>query len=107
MPALSPEQISFYNENGYVAPIDIFTPEEAAELRAELEALEASHPDAVAGRNRNNVHYVTPLFDRIAHNPKILDAVESLIGSNILVGGTTLFVKEPEQKGFISWHQDI
>jgi non-heme Fe2+,alpha-ketoglutarate-dependent halogenase len=106
MPALSLEQISFYNQNGYVAPIDIFTPEEAAELRAELEALEASHPDAVAGRNRNNVHYVTPLFDRIAHNPKILDAVESLIGSNILVGGTTLFVKEPEQKGFISWHQD-
>ena len=106
MPSLSPEQISFYNENGYVAPIDIFTPEEAAELRAELEALETSHPDAVAGRNRNNVHYVTPLFDRIAHNPKILDAVESLIGPNILVGGTTLFVKEPEQKGFISWHQD-
>jgi len=30
MPALSPEQISFYNENGYVAPIDIFTAEEAA-----------------------------------------------------------------------------
>ena len=36
MPALSLEQISFYNQNGYVAPIDIFTPEEAAELRAEL-----------------------------------------------------------------------
>ena len=85
MSALSPEQISFYNENGYVAPIDTFTPEEAAALRAELEALEASHPDAVYGRHPNNVHYVTPPFDRIAPNPKLLDAVESLIGSNILV----------------------
>jgi non-heme Fe2+,alpha-ketoglutarate-dependent halogenase len=102
MSGLTDDQVAFYNQNGYVAPIDIFTPEEAADLRAELEALEASHPEAVMGRNRNNVHYVTPLFDRIAHNPKILDAVESLIGPNILVGGSTLFVKEPEQKGFIS-----
>ena len=72
MPALTPEQISFYNENGYVAPIDIFTPEEAAELRAELEALEASHPDAVAGRNRNNVHYVTPCLIALRIIPKSL-----------------------------------
>ena len=106
MTGLTKEQVSFYNKNGFVAPIDIFTPKQAAELRAELESLEASHPDAVVGRNRNNVHYVTPLFDRIAHNSKILDAVQSLIGPNILVGGSTLFIKEPEQKGFISWHQD-
>jgi len=106
MAQLSDAQRDFYDRNGYIAPIDIFTVDEAAALRVELEALETSHPDSVAIRNRNNVHYVTPLFDRIAHHPKILDAVESLIGSNILVGGTTLFIKEPEQKGFISWHQD-
>ena len=75
-------------------------------MREELERIEAEMPDAVTGPNRNNVHYVLPLFDRIAHHPKILDAVESLIGRNILVAGSTLFIKEPEQKGFISWHQD-
>jgi len=47
-----------------------------------------------------------PLFDQIAHHPSILDVIESLIGPNILVAGTTLFIKEPEQRGFISWHQD-
>ena len=106
MTGLTNEQVSFYHEHGYIAPLDVFTASEAAEMRAELETLEISHPDAVTGRNRNNVHYVTPLFDRIAHHPKILDYVESLIGANILVCGTTLFVKEPEQRGFISWHQD-
>ena len=106
MTGLTNEQVSFYHEHGYIAPLDVFTASEAAEMRAELETFEISHPDAVTRHNRNNVHYVTPLFDRIAHHPKILDYVESLIGANILVCGTTLFVKEPEQRGFISWHQD-
>ena len=106
MTGLTNEQVSFYHEHGYIAPLDVFTASEAAEMRAELETFEISHPDAVTRHNRNNVHYVTPLFDRIAHHPKILDYVESLIGTNILVYGTTLFVKEPEQRGFISWHQD-
>ena len=106
MPKLTKEQIGSYNRDGFIAPVNIYSPEEAAALRQELEDLEASHPEAVTGRNRNNVHYVSTLFDKIAHNPNILDAVESLIGRNILVGGTTLFVKEPEQRGFISWHQD-
>ena len=106
MPQLTKEQIDVYNSDGFITPLDIYTPKEAAALRQELEDLEALHPDAVVGRNRNNVHYVTTLFDKIAHNPNILDAVESLIGRDILVGGTTLFVKEPEQRGFISWHQD-
>ena len=106
MALLTEDQVQFYNDNGYVAPIDIFTEEEALAMRQELEAIEHDMPEAITGPNRNNVHYVLPLFDRIAHNPKILDAVESLIGRNILVAGTTLFIKEPEQQGFISWHQD-
>ncbi len=55
---------------------------------------------------RNNVHYISPVFDKVCHNSKILDAVESIIGKNILVGGTTLFIKDPDKKGFVSWHQD-
>ena len=106
MSHLTTEQIDFYNRDGFIAPIDIYSREEAAAIRQELEGLEASYPEAVTGRNRNNVHYVTSLFDKIVHNPDILDAVETLIGKDFLVGGTTLFIKEPEQRGFISWHQD-
>ncbi|MDC1001167.1 phytanoyl-CoA dioxygenase family protein [Alphaproteobacteria bacterium] len=106
MSHLTKEQIDLYNRNGFIAPIDIYSRKEAAAIRQELEGLEASYPEAVTGRNRNNVHYVTSLFDKIVHNPDILDAVETLIGKDFLVGGTTLFIKEPEQQGFISWHQD-
>ena len=46
------------------------------------------------------------MLDEVTHNSKILDAVQSLIGENILVCGTTLFIKNPNEKGFVSFHQD-
>lgn len=97
---------SQYARDGFVAPIDIFSPDEIAGILVEIEEAEAKWGDALQGGGRNNAHYVLPVLDRIAHDPRMLDAVEALIGPDILVGGTTLFIKEPETEGFISWHQD-
>ena len=49
MPQLTKEQIDVYNSDGFITPLDIYTPKEAAALRQELEDLEALHPDAVNG----------------------------------------------------------
>ena len=106
MTALTTDQAEFYQQNGYLAPIDILTDDEADKLYATFRCLENDHGESLLGYGRNNAHQVLPLFDQIAHHPSILDVIESLIGPNILVAGTTLFVKEPEQRGFISWHQD-
>ena len=103
---LSEAQLKHYNDHGFVAPIDILSEAEAAQCLKELEDAEKGWPDALSGPGRNNAHYVLPILDKLTHNNAILNAVESLIGSNILVCGTTLFIKEPENEGFISWHQD-
>ena len=63
-------------------------------------------PGELDKSGRYNAHLISPLLDEVTHNPKILDAVESLIGKNILVCGTTLFIKNPNEKGFVSYHQD-
>ncbi len=106
MAALTGDQVNFYQRNGYLAPIDIFTEDEAGALYKTFQNVEKDYGEALGGYGRNNAHQVVPIFDQIAHHPHILDAIESLIGGNILVAGTTLFIKEPEQRGFISWHQD-
>ena len=103
---LSHKQIDEYNENGFIYPIDILSKDEVEDIKSEIDKIERNWSDEIDGSNRNNIHYYSPMFDRIAHNSKILDAVESLIGINILVAGSTLFMKEPDNKGFISWHQD-
>ena len=55
---------------------------------------------------RNYDHLISTVLDKVSHNSKILDVVESIIGKDILVCGTTLFIKNPDKKGFVSFHQD-
>ena len=104
--SLTAKQIKNYENNGYISPIDVLSKKEAHEIREEIELIEKKWPGEIDGLGRNYIHLISPIFDKICHNKKILDAVESIIGKNILVCGTTLFIKNPEQKGFVSFHQD-
>ena len=106
MTYLNSNQLKQYNEEGYVAPLDILTTEEALEARNEIELIEKKMPNEIDKSGRYNVHLISPKLDAIVHNSKILDAVESIIGKNILVCSTTLFIKDPKQEGFVSYHQD-
>ena len=106
MTFLNSSQIKSYNDEGYVAPINVLSTDEAKEVRDEIEYLEKKWPNELEGLGRNYVHLISPVFDKICHNSKILDAIESIIGKNILICGTTLFIKNPNEKGFVSFHQD-
>ena len=106
MAKLSEQQIKFYDEKGYIAPIDVLSRQEANEIRQEIETIEKKWPNALEGIGRNYVHLISPVFNKVCLNNKILDAVESIIGKNILICGTTLFIKNANEKGFVSFHQD-
>lgn len=103
---LTKAQIEAFHRDGFVSPVDVFTEDEAQQLRKELEAAEAKWPEAFTGSERNNTHLTLTCLDRIVHNDTLLDAIEDLIGPNILNYGTVLFIKEPGDPGFVSWHQD-
>ncbi len=106
MPSLSPSQIQKYNDDGFIAPINIFSKDEANEIKKEIEYIENKWPDELEGLGRNYIHMISPVFDKACHNSSVLDSVESIIGKNILVCGTTLFIKNPQEQGFVSFHQD-
>ena len=106
MSSLTSEQLKQYKDEGYVAPIDVLSKEEANEVKEEIELIEKKWPNELEGLGRNYIHLISPVFDKVCNNTKILDAVESLIGKNILICGTTLFVKNPNEEGFVSFHQD-
>jgi len=106
MTYLSSNQLQQYKDEGFVSPIDIFSKDKAKEIRDEIETIEQRLPGELEKAGRYNAHLISPLLDEVTHNSKILDAVQSLIGKNILVCGTTLFIKNPKEKGFVSYHQD-
>ena len=106
MPLLSEDQIKHYNKKGYVAPIKALTKDQAQEVKKEIEYIEKKWPNELKNLGRNYPHLISPILDNVVRNSNILDAVESIIGKNILACGTTLFIKEPDEKGFVSFHQD-
>ena len=106
MTYLSSNQLKQYEDEGFVSPIDIFSKDKAKEIRNEIELIEKEMPNELEKSGRYNAHLISPLLDEVTHNSEILDAVQSLIGKDILVCGTTLFIKNPNVRGFVSYHQD-
>ncbi len=103
---LSPEAVSTYHERGWLAPIDVLSPDEAEQARQAFERAEHEHPEALGPEMRNNAHLVFPFLAQLATDPRIVDAVESLVGGQISLWSTVAFVKEPDARAFVSWHQD-
>jgi non-heme Fe2+,alpha-ketoglutarate-dependent halogenase len=105
MRSLSAEAVQQYRELGYYAPVRVLSTAEAAQLRAKLEAFEAG-AGPLAGKLRHKSHLLFTWLNELIRHPRILDAVEDLIGPDILCWGSSFFIKEPRNPGFVSWHQD-
>ncbi len=110
--ALTADAVARFRRDGYLPATPAFPAAEAARLRREIEALEAARPMGAGGRPLNqyfrvNGHLVIPLLAGIARAPRVLDAVESLLGPDLLVWSVELFIKEPGSPATVSWHQDI
>ena len=105
--ALSEEAIRQYHENGYYFPNRVFHAETAAGYRAQLEAFEAGQSGPIGGATRNKSHLLFKWVDDLMRDDAILDAVEDLIGSDILCWNTLFWVKEARSASFVSWHQDL
>jgi non-haem Fe2+, alpha-ketoglutarate-dependent halogenase len=102
---LSEDAVRQYRETGYLAPIRALTTGEATEIRARLEAFEAE-AGPLAGKLRQKSHLLFTWLNDLIRHERILDAVEDIIGPDILCWGTSFFIKEPHNPSFVSWHQD-
>jgi hypothetical protein len=103
---LSAEQVQAFNRNGYHFPLRVLSEEEAAGYRRRLEAFEAQHGLVMKTNYRNKPHLVFKWADELIRHPKILDAVEDILGPDLLVWGSSFFIKEANDPAYISWHQD-
>jgi len=104
--SLDEPSIARYHRDGFLAPIRALSAAEAGGFRSRLETAEQSGRIPEGGL-RNKTHLLFPwLYDLVAH-PRILDAVEGVIGPNILCWGASFFIKEPHNKSYVSWHQDL
>lgn len=103
---LTPEQIKSFREKGYTAPVRVMSAEEAFAIRARLEAFEKSQGQPLKGDQRAKTYLLFKWAYEVLTHPKVVDAVEDLIGPDILVYHWTSWIKEARSPSYVSWHQD-
>jgi chlorinating enzyme len=54
-----------------------------------------------------NAHLVSEPSRAAAHDPRILDAVESILGPDLMLWSCEYFIKEARTAKVVSWHQDL
>jgi non-haem Fe2+, alpha-ketoglutarate-dependent halogenase len=105
MLSLSPSAVRQFQDDGYYAPVRVLLAEQAAALRDRLESYEAL-AGCLAGPLRQKSHLLFTWLNDLVRHDRILDAVEDLIGPDILCWGSSFFIKEPRNTAYVSWHQD-
>jgi ectoine hydroxylase-related dioxygenase (phytanoyl-CoA dioxygenase family) len=58
------------------------------------------------GDLRHKTHLLFPFLAELVRRPRILDAIEDVLGPDILCWSSNFFIKEAADPAFVSWHQD-
>jgi ectoine hydroxylase-related dioxygenase (phytanoyl-CoA dioxygenase family) len=123
---LTPEQLAFYRENGYLLFKGLLSKEEAAFYRQEshdliarlqqyenMDATWGSAREAVEGAQKtqifhcHNVQYYSAAFSRLLVNDRLTGVASDIIGSpNVQLHHTKMFIKPPEKGSPFPMHQD-
>jgi hypothetical protein len=104
---LAQAQRDQYLRDGIVFPVGVLSPEEVRKYRRACDELEAD----LGGKPRTvevrQMHFHFRWAHELATHPRVLDAVEDLLGPNLLVWATELFAKHPHDAAVsIAWHRD-
>ena len=103
---LSGRDIEAYQRDGFHFPLRALSAEDAAAYRAKLEAFEASQGGSIKGTLKTKMHLVLAWIHELATHPTFLDAVEDVLGPDILCWNSSFFIKEANDPGHVTWHQD-
>jgi ectoine hydroxylase-related dioxygenase (phytanoyl-CoA dioxygenase family) len=103
--ALSEQQLDQYECDGIVFPITVFSREEASLFREALESIVDQCREGPL-RRLDSLHLFFDWAHRLVTHDALLNAIEDILGADILVDGTLVFHKPPQDSSYVSWHQD-
>lgn len=102
---LTDAEITRFAVQGYLSPVPVLSDAEARACRDRLETLER-RSGPLRGMSRSKLHLTQAWLDALVRHPRLLDAIEDLLGPDLLCWSSTLFIKEANDPSFVSWHQD-
>ncbi len=126
MYTLTAHEKQHYAENGYLLVKAVFGRDEATYLRREVhdiaQRLLANQPDDVVNQgwssgakvtdlprellHCHNVQFHSSAFARLLVDPRLIDRAADIIGDNVQLHHTKMFIKPPEKGAPFPMHQD-
>ena len=95
-----------YRSDGFAFPYRALPEAEATGMARDIEALIEADSRALH-LMRSYPHLIFPAVDRLAHDDRVLDAVERILGPDLLLWNASYFLKPPHGADHVSWHQDL
>ena len=110
---LTPAEVEAYGSRGYHARVRALESQDVSRLgekflsyvRENEEGLKNLLPRQKAGFFIETHLFLTWVYELVSH-PRVLDAVESVLGPDIMVWNSHWFPKFPGDRAYVSWHQD-
>ena len=104
--SLCTDQVERYERDGYLCPLPVLSPSEAAQLEASVREHIGRFRGHLGEPYKHKVHLIAEWADQLVHHPAILDMVTSVLGPDVLCWTSNLLVKPAHHPAFVSWHQD-
>lgn len=102
----TPEEVQFYNEQGYLKFGRIFTEPEMDTLRQHVDEMIAALPEGKRPEEMDVPHFADPWLFRYLTDPRVLDVIEDFIGPDIVLWSSH-FIAKPKGNGkAVPWHTD-
>ena len=98
-----------YQRDGYVSPVDIFSAAEIAGYRRQFDELEKREGREKCQIGLHSWHLQEQFIWEMSTNAQVLDAMETVMGPNLMLLSTHFFCKYPvgDIEHFVAWHQDV
>ena len=103
---LHPDQVAAFHRDGFVAPVRALSEADTAAYRRRFEHYERVNGGWYELSKGQKIHLLQTWAAELVRTPRVLDAVEDVLGADLLCWGTSLFVKDAGDAGYVSWHQD-
>lgn len=99
---LNTSQIELYRRDGILFPLQALSDDEVTAMYQRYQ----EHAAALTGRQGRKAYLLHTWLHALVTHPRILDAVESLLGPDLFCWGGQFFAKPVGDSSHVSWHQD-
>jgi non-haem Fe2+, alpha-ketoglutarate-dependent halogenase len=105
---LSVDQSQRYGRDGFLFPVRILDDSEADDYRRQVLQIIDKHRNSPELKELfyYKTHLVFRFMDRLCHHPRLLDAIEDLLGPDLLLWNSSVLIKHSKTPTYFTWHQD-